>query len=112
MSGGTKGEISWNKLVSKLSFGLFGKNSVKVSMSSEDATAGLKSTQYIVTDTLKKRSELEAETKWKDYKKGNVLKLNKNRNYIVYEKVIDKAGNTDYFVQTVLLLTATVRNRK
>lgn len=97
ISGGTKGEISWNKLVSKLSFGLFGKNSVKVSMSSEDATAGLKSTQYIVTDTLKKRSELEAETKWKDYKKGNVLKLNKNRNYIVYEKVIDKAGNTDYF---------------
>lgn len=97
VSGGTKGEISWNKLVSKLSFGLFGKNSVKVSMSSEDATAGLKSTQYIVTDTLKKRSELEAETKWKDYKKGNVLKLNKNRNYIVYEKVIDKAGNTDYF---------------
>ena len=97
VSGGTKGEISWNKLVSKLSFGLFGKNSVKVSMSSEDATAGLKSTQYIVTDTLKKRSELEAETKWKDCKKGNVLKLNKNRNYIVYEKVIDKAGNTDYF---------------
>lgn len=97
VSGGTKGEISWNKLVSKLSFGLFGKNSVKVSMSSADATAGLKSTQYIVTDTLKKRSELEAETKWKDYKKGNVLKLNKNRNYIVYEKVIDKAGNTDYF---------------
>lgn len=97
VSGGTKGEISWNKLVSKLSFGLFGKNSVKVSMSSEDATAGLKSTQYMVTDTLKKRSELEAETKWKDYKKGNVLKLNKNRNYIVYEKVIDKAGNTDYF---------------
>ncbi len=97
VSGGTKGEISWNKLVSKLSFGLFGKNSVKVSMTSADATAGLKSTQYIVTDTLKKRSELEAETKWKDYKKGNVLKLNKNRNYIVYEKVIDKAGNTDYF---------------
>ena len=97
ISGGTKGEISWNKLVSKLSFGLFGKNSVKVSMTSEDATAGLKSTQYIVTDTLKKRSELEAETKWKDYQKGNVLKLNKNRNYIVYEKVVDKAGNTEYF---------------
>ena len=97
ISGGTKGEISWNKLVSKLSFGLFGKNSVKVSMSSEDATAGLKSTQYIVTDTLKKRSELEAETKWKDYKKGSELKFNKNRDYIVYEKVVDKAGNTEYF---------------
>lgn len=92
-----KKEVTWESLVSKLSFGFFGKNSVKVSMTSADATAGLKSTQYIVTDTLKKRSELEAETKWKDYKKGNVLKLNKNRNYIVYEKVIDKAGNTDYF---------------
>lgn len=97
VSGGTKGEISWNKLVSKLSFGLFGKNSVKVSMTSADATAGLKSTQYIVTDTLKKRSELEAETKWKDYKKGSELKFNKNRDYIVYEKVVDKAGNTEYF---------------
>ena len=97
ISGGTKGEISWNKLVSKLSFGLFGKNSVKVSMTSADATAGLKSTQYIVTDTLKKRSELEAETKWKDYKKGSELKFNKNRDYIVYEKVVDKAGNTEYF---------------
>ncbi len=97
ISGGTKGEISWNKLVSKLSFGFFGKNSVKVSMTSADATAGLKSTQYIVTDTLKKRSELEAETKWKDYKKGSELKFNKNRDYIVYEKVVDKAGNTEYF---------------
>ena len=97
ISGGTKGEISWNKLVSKLSFGLFGKNFVKVSMTSADATAGLKSTQYIVTDTLKKRSELEAETKWKDYKKGSELKFNKNRDYIVYEKVVDKAGNTEYF---------------
>lgn len=97
VSGGTKGEISWNKLVSKLSFGFFGKNSVKVSMTSADATAGLKSTQYIVTDTLKKRSELEAETKWKDYKKGSELKFNKNRDYIVYEKVVDKAGNTEYF---------------
>ena len=50
-----------------------------------------------MTDTLKKRSELEAETKWKDYKKGSELKFNKNRDYIVYEKVVDKAGNTEYF---------------
>ena len=45
-------------------------------MSSEDATAGLKSTQYIVTDTLKR------EVSWKQkpngkIAKGNVLKLNK-----------------------------------
>lgn len=92
-----KKEVTWESLVSKLSFGFFGKNSVKVSMTSADATAGLKSTQYIVTDTLKKRSELEAETKWKDYKKGSELKFNKNRDYIVYEKVVDKAGNTEYF---------------
>ena len=55
-------------------------------MTSADATAGLKSTQYIVTDTLKKRSELEAETKWKDYKKGSELKFNKNRDYRMHCK--------------------------
>lgn len=93
-AGGKKHEMSWKVLINKLTFGLFGKNSVQISMKSDDETAGVKSTEYIVVSGLRTTGGLEKETGWKDYTKG--FSLSENKDYVVYGKVVDQAANVKY----------------
>ena len=87
---------SWfEKFISAITFNLFGKDSVNASMKSSDVTSGMASTQYIATSTLLSKAQLAARTDWRDYT-GNIH-LAANENVIVYEKVTDRAGNTEYY---------------
>ena len=87
---------SWfEQFISAITFGLFGKDSVTASMTSSDVTSGMASTQYIATSALLSKAQLAARTDWRDYT-GNI-NLVANENVIVYEKVTDKAGNTEYY---------------
>ena len=40
---------TWNKFLSAITFGHFGKNSVRASMTSDDETAGVEATQYLIS---------------------------------------------------------------
>ncbi len=93
-AGGKNHEMSWKVLINKLTFGLFGKNSVQISMKSDDETTGVKRTEYIVVSGLRTAGELEKETGWKDYTKG--FSLSENKDYVVYGKVVDQAANVKY----------------
>lgn len=53
---------TWNKFLSAITFGHFGKNSVRASMTSDDETAGVAATQYLTSAKALTRSELEART--------------------------------------------------
>lgn len=88
---------TWNSFISKMTFNYFAKNSVRGSMTSEDATAGVLSTQYYVTNQLMTKSDLVnlGNAQWTDYVRP--LTYTANQNVILYEKVVDKAGNTEYF---------------
>lgn len=87
---------SWfEKFISAITFNLFGKDSVTASMKSSDVTSGMASTQYIATSALLSKAQLAARTDWRDYT-GNIH-LAANENVIVYEKVTDRAGNTEYY---------------
>lgn len=81
--------------LNSITFGLFGKNNLGAAMTSQDVTSGVKSTQYLATSQLLSREDLKKRTDWKTYQ--GRLGLSANQNVIVYEKVVDKAGNTEYF---------------
>ena len=85
----------WNSLIETITFGYFGKNNVRVSMASQDATSGVESTQYLKSVDGLTREELENRTDWTPYVSG--LSYAANQHLVVYEKVTDKVGNTEYF---------------
>ena len=81
----------WNSLIETITFGYFGKNNVRVSMTSQDATSGVESTQYLKSADGLTREELENRTDWTPYVSG--LSYAANQHLVVYEKVTDKVGN-------------------
>ena len=85
---------TWNKFLSAITFGHFGKNSVRASMTSGDETAGVAATQYLTSAKALTRSELEARTGWTGY--SSKISLAASQNLVVYEKITDKAGNIQY----------------
>lgn len=85
---------TWNKFLSAITFGHFGKNSVRASMTSDDETAGVEATQYLISAKALTRSELEARTGWTGY--SSKISLAASQNLVVYEKITDKAGNIQY----------------
>lgn len=87
---------SWlNYFLSGITFGLFGNTSANATMTSDDDTAGVKSTQYLVTDTYFTKDQAAARTDWTTYERA--IGLAANRNVIVYQKVVDRADNTEYY---------------
>ncbi|WP_418463148.1 Ig-like domain-containing protein [Frisingicoccus sp.] len=85
-----------NRLLSEINYKLFGKDNLAASITSDDVTAGVSSTWYLTSAEVLTEKELAARTDWKSYKDGS-LPLKANQNVIVYEKIIDKAGNTSYY---------------
>lgn len=85
---------TWNKLLNAITFGHFGKNSVRASMTSDDETAGVAATQYLTSTRAMTRNELAGRTDWTGY--SSKISLAANQNLIVYEKIADKAGNIEY----------------
>lgn len=86
---------TWSAFLNKITFGFFGKSPMNTTLTSGDITAGVACTQYLMTSELLTKSQLARRTDWKDY--TSPLTLSPNNNIIVYEKVVDKAGNTEYY---------------
>ncbi len=98
VNGFVNGEVekTWvEHFLSGISFGLFGNTSANSTMTSDDATAGVASTEYYVANTFLTREDLAKVTAWTTY--GNGISISANNNTIVYQKVTDKAGNVEYY---------------
>ena len=85
----------FESFLSTITFGLFGKNDMGATMESSDITSGVASTWYLATSELLTKTDLAKRTDWTAY--TGRISLTANQNVIVYEKVIDKAGNISYF---------------
>lgn len=90
----------WDRLLESLTFGLYGKDPVTATIRNRDEKTGgsgiAEKSYYLATD-LMSRSALDAlkDEQWTKYN-GNIT-MPANRSYIVYEKVVDKAGNSAYY---------------
>lgn len=94
-------DTSWtNRFLDSLTFGLYGKTFVTASISNHDETTGGsgigEKKYYLATSRMTKEALNQLnENQWTSYR-GNIT-MAENRNYIVYEKVVDKAGNLAYY---------------
>ncbi len=87
-------ERSWASFLEKITFGIFKNTKYNVSMTSEDITAGVKKTEYYKAYSEKTLEELEAYKDWKDY--SEVFSVSPNEQFVIYEKITDKADNVTY----------------
>ena len=105
----TIGELGvWEKLLNKLTFGLYSKNSLKVTASYEDikydnenSMPDLKSVEWIkdifdgkTEKQLKTAEELDNINNWNNY--NGPFTVEKNERFIIYFKITDLAGNVTY----------------
>ncbi len=87
-------ERSWASFLEKITFGIFKNTKYNVSMTSEDITAGVKKTEYYKAYSEKTLEELEAYKDWKAY--SEVFSVSPNEQFVIYEKITDKADNVTY----------------
>lgn len=94
----TVGELgTWDKLIEFLTFGLWSKDTVSVSGTSDDVTSPIESVSYYKTaettaKTAKQLAELD-ETSWTKFTGFDVPA---NEQFTVYIRIVDFAGNTTY----------------
>lgn len=84
----------WDKFISDITFGLFGKDKVTATLESDDVTSGVASTQYLISDKALSYDNMETAKNWIDSKNVDIPA---NQQAVIYAKVVDKAGNTEYF---------------
>lgn len=109
ISGGEKGGKGWlNTFLNALTFGLYGKDYVDATITSTDIRKDAKGTivgsgsgiaeksYYLATDLMSEDALNKLSSgQWTTY--NGSIRMSDNRNYIVYEKVVDKAGNLAYY---------------
>ena len=90
-------ENTWSKLIDVLTFGLFSKDTAKVTGTWEDATSPIASVEYYKTanEIALNETDLDAVTDWKPFTKAG-LDVSSDEQFTVYLKITDAAGNYSY----------------
>lgn len=86
---------TWDKLIEILTFGLWSRDTVSVSGTSDDATSPIESVDYFKTPDIQAKTEedLKDITDWTAFTGFDV---SPNERFAVYVRIIDFAGNTTY----------------
>lgn len=81
---------AFTEFLSDITFNKFFKNSVDVTIDADDATSGIKTVEYIKTDSAKTLSELGLAT----WTSGDSFRISPDEKCIVYARITDNAGNS------------------
>lgn len=86
---------SWSSLAGRLTFGIWSKQSIRLSAVTDDATSPVAKVMYYKTDSTKAmtRRQLAKIKKWKTFR---TMSVGEDEQFTVYLKIIDKAGNENY----------------
>lgn len=98
--------MTWiDRLAGNITFGVFGQHTVGAILDSNDVTSGISKVQYMASSEVMNRSQLASHTDWKEY--GRKLTFSANQNLVIYEKVTDIAGNTEYYSSDGIIVDST-----
>ena len=98
----------WSGVLNQITFGKFFNKTQKVSLSAADSGSGVGSIHYMIADRSYTINELSALSngKWTLYEKE--FNIEPDRQYIIYAKITDKAGNAIYVSSDGMILDATL----
>lgn len=91
----------WDKLLEIISFGLLGKDSIDFTVECSDATSGIATVDYYIsegTTVPMSYEELEAldPSVWKAYPDGQGFSVSGDQVFVAYARATDTAGNYTY----------------
>lgn len=87
---------TWKDLQESITFEEFFKGTQYVTISGEDQGSGLDSIYYLLSSNEMTEEDLKKRDDWIKYTLGSSVPLNLDGKYIIYAKIIDKAGNIGY----------------
>lgn len=87
----------WDKLLNAITFGLYSRDDLSVTIESSDNLSGVLSVGYLTSTTRLSQKELGSRTDWtKGTPNKTVFTVSGNNQFIVYAKIMDRAENTTY----------------
>ncbi|MCD8010488.1 MAG: Ig-like domain repeat protein [Lachnospiraceae bacterium] len=95
---------TWVSFPGKITFSLFSRKSQRVRITADDATSPVQSISYLTATGRMTKAQLAASDKWKKYS-SFVRKA--NRQFIVYARLVDEAGNVAYLSSEGVVLDTT-----
>lgn len=87
---------TWKSILNKITFGLFFKETQKAEITATDEGSGVNKYYYYVDKSGSEKSLTEKQLQAVDWKEGESVTFSEDSNYVIYAKVIDKAGNIKY----------------
>ncbi|MCD8366132.1 MAG: hypothetical protein LUC83_10080 [Clostridiales bacterium] len=98
--------MTWDTLLSTLTFGFYSNKKISVSSMQTDATSPVESVEYYKTSSsaILTASELSAFDGWKNF---TGLAASANQQFVVYLKVTDMAGNVSFLSTDGLIVDNT-----
>lgn len=91
----------WKRFLSNITFGLFGSAARKISLTGEDHTSPVISVAYTTSYEPMNKEQVAAV---KDWTKGKSFSIGTDKQFIVYSRIIDKAGNLTYLSSNGVIL--------
>lgn len=86
-------ENGWKSFINTITFGLFCKDKVDVTITAADNETGVKSIEYYASATVISEADIKNVTAWTA---GSSLSVEEDGQYVVYAKITDNAGNVIY----------------
>lgn len=106
-AGITVGSSSWRSFLNTITFDLFFKETQTVEIAASDAGSGVDTIRYYVSETSLSEDEVKAlaDTAWNNY--SSTFFLDSEREYVIYAKVTDEAGNAVYISSDGMVIDLT-----
>ena len=98
------GKNAWNSFLNKITFGLFFNKTQTVNVTATDNSGETVKIEYLLSNKELTAAELKNKT-FTAY--NGQFNINPDNEYIVYVKLTDKAGNTDYICSEGIVLDKT-----
>ncbi|MCD8329371.1 MAG: Ig-like domain repeat protein, partial [Lachnospiraceae bacterium] len=95
---------TWSSFPGKITFSLFSRKSQRVRITADDATSPVQSISYLTAPGKMTKTQLAASDKWKKY---SPFVRKANRQFIVYARIVDEAGNVTYLSSNGVVLDST-----
>lgn len=84
---------SFKSFINNISFGLFFKETVDITITAQDAESGVEKVEYIKTNIPISESDIVLQTEWIS---GEKLTVSDDEEFIIYVRATDKQGNISY----------------
>lgn len=86
----------WQEFLNNISFNLFYKSEVTVTIDSADAVSGVKSVEYFASRQAMNLDQVKAITDWTAYSGGVAVTLEDAKQFVYYARITDNAGHVNY----------------